>query len=149
MTDRAQPLSRSAFSYWQPIQTRWADNDCYGHVNNVVYYSWFDSAVNRLLLERGLLGPEAEWVGLVAHTQCDYFTSVAFPQELEIGLRVASLGTSSVRYELAVFVSGNDQPAAQGEFVHVYVDTGARRPLPGLPAPLRRALLPLLEPSTR
>ncbi|WP_426199410.1 acyl-CoA thioesterase [Pseudomonas sp. DC3200b2] len=147
MIDRAQPFPRSAFSYWQPVQTRWADNDCYGHVNNVVYYSWFDSAVNRLLLERGLLGPDAEWVGLVVHTHCDYFASVAFPQELEIGLRVGSLGTSSVRYQLGVFVQGSDQPAAQGEFIHVYVDAGARRPLAGLPAPLRHALLPLLKPE--
>lgn len=143
MTDRAAPLPRSAFRHWQPIQTRWADNDCYGHVNNVVYYSWFDTAVNRFLLDHGLLGPTVPWLGLVVHTHCDYFSSVAFPQALDIGLRVARLGSSSVQYELGVFAQGGEFAAAQGVFVHVYVDPAGRRPLGNLPTPLHSALAPL------
>ncbi|WP_263262450.1 thioesterase family protein [Pseudomonas sp. RIT-PI-S] len=147
MTDRAAALPRSAFPHWQPIQTRWADNDSYGHVNNVVYYAWFDTAVNRFLLERGLLGPAVDWLGLVVHTHCDYFESVAFPQALEVGLRVANLGRSSVRYELGIFAEGSDRAAAQGQFVHVYVQASDRRPLPALPEPLRAALAPLASPG--
>ncbi|WP_225774061.1 acyl-CoA thioesterase [Pseudomonas sp. Marseille-Q5115] len=143
MTARSTPLPRGAFSHWQPIQTRWADNDCYGHVNNVVYYSWFDTAVNRFLLEQAHMKQGGDWLGLVVHTHCDYFASVAFPQALEIGLRVASQGTSSVRYELALFPLDSQMAAAQGQFVHVYVDGANRRPLSALPASLRAALLPL------
>lgn len=143
MTDRATALQRSDFSCWQPVQTRWADNDAYGHVNNVVYYQWFDSAVNRWLIEQGLLGPGVPWLGLVVHTHCDYFASLAFPQAVDIGLRVARLGNSSVRYELAVFAQGSATAAAQGVFVHVYVSAADRRPLPALPQALRNALAPL------
>jgi len=143
MTARTTPLPRSAFAHWQPIQTRWADNDCYGHVNNVVYYSWFDTAVNRFLIDDAGMGLGEDWLGLVVHTHCDYFASLAFPQAVELGLRVASQGTSSVRYELAIFAIGAQTAAAQGQFVHVYVDATQRRPLPALPASLRAALLPL------
>lgn len=147
MTARTTPLPRTAFSHWQPIQTRWADNDCYGHVNNVVYYSWFDTVVNRFLFEHAGMPPGSEWLGLVVHTHCDYFASVAFPQALEVGLRVASQGTSSVRYELAVFALGSATAAAQGQFVHVYVDAANRRPLSTLPASLGAALLSLSRAS--
>ena len=141
---RPQPLPRAHFAHFQPITTRWADNDVYGHVNNVVHYSYFDTAVNRFLIEAGALDIHAGGViGLVVHTQCHYFESLAFPQTVHAGLAVAALGRSSVTYELGLF--GDDAPmsAAVGRFVHVYVDRGSRRPV-ALPAALRAVLEPLL-----
>ena len=144
MTPRTQPLPRSLFPRWQPIQTRWMDNDLYGHLNNVVYYSIFDSAVNRTLIEAGALDIHAGTViGLVVHTQCHYFAPLAFPQPLQAGLRVMHLGRSSVRYQLGLFADGAALAAAVGEFVHVYVDRSTRRPV-ALPDALRAALQPLL-----
>jgi acyl-CoA thioester hydrolase len=129
---------------FRPIGTRWADNDVYGHVNNVVYYSWFDTAVNAYLIERGALDIHAGAViGLVIETQCNYFAPLAFPQTVEAGLRVAHLGNSSVRYEVGLFAQGQETAAACGHFVHVYVDRETRRPVP-LPAPLKKTLETLL-----
>ncbi|MDT4870852.1 TIGR00051: acyl-CoA thioester hydrolase, YbgC/YbaW family [compost metagenome] len=116
------------------------DNDVYAHVNNVVYYSWFDTAVNAWLLERKLLDfAQSPTVGLVVETSCSYFSSIAFPDLVRAGLRVSRLGTSSVRYEVGLFANDNDIASAQGHFVHVYVDRMTRRPVP-LPDDLRRAL---------
>jgi acyl-CoA thioester hydrolase len=113
------------------IPTRWSDNDAYGHVNNVVYYSWFDTAVNGLLVEWGLLDIQAgATIGLVVETGCRYHRSVAFPETVEAGIRIGRLGTSSVRWEVAIFAAGEASPAAEGFFVHVYVDRFSRRPTP-------------------
>lgn len=109
---------------FRSIPTRWADNDIYGHVNNVVYYSWFDTAVNAFLIEAGALDIHAgETIGLVVETQCNYFAPLAFPQMVEAGLRVARLGSSSVRYEIGLFAQGEAQTAAAGHFVHVSGNT--------------------------
>jgi len=141
---RAQPQPRSAYRVFRPIGTRWADNDVYGHVNNVVYYSWFDTAVNAYLIEQGALDIHAGAViGLVIETQCNYFAPLAFPQTVEAGLRVAHLGSSSVRYEVGLFAQGQETAAACGHFVHVYVDRETRRPVP-LPVPLKTTLETLL-----
>jgi acyl-CoA thioester hydrolase len=131
---------RAEFVHFTTLGTRWADNDVYGHVNNVVYYAFFDTAVNRLLIERGVLDLAASGtVGLVVETQCTYFASIAFPDAVQVGLRVEHLGTSSVRYALGVF--RNDEPAAAalGRFVHVYVDRASQRPVP-IPADVRAVL---------
>lgn len=128
---RAQPAERNAYRTFRAINTRWADNDVYGHVNNVVYYSWFDTAVNACLIERGVLDiHQGATIGLVVESHCNYFTPLAFPQAVEAGIRVASLGRSSVRYEIALFARGEARAAAQGHFVHVYVDRQSRRPVP-------------------
>lgn len=122
------------------------DNDAYGHVNNVVYYSWFDTVVNEFLIRRGVLDiAKSRVVGLVVDTRCTYFREVAFPQTVEAALRVGRLGTSSVRYEIGIFTGTEALPCAQGHFVHVYVDRASRRPVP-LPQELRDALSPLVTP---
>jgi acyl-CoA thioester hydrolase len=137
---KPQPEPRSAYKAFRPITTRWMDNDAYGHVNNVVYYSWFDTAVNAHLIEQGALDIEkSQVIGLVIETQCNYFASLAFPQTVEAGLRVARIGTSSVRYEVGLFAQGEAMTAAKGHFIHVYVDRATRRPAP-LPGPLRTVL---------
>lgn len=137
---RPQPQLRGAFAHFQRVTTRWSDNDVYGHVNNVVYYSWFDAAVNRYLIAQGALDIHAsETIGLVIETHCNYFAPVAFPQDVDVGIRVAQVGRSSVRYEVGIFVAGEEASAACGHFVHVYVDRGERRPV-ALPAALRRAV---------
>lgn len=137
---RPQALPRSAYRVFRPIGTRWGDNDIYGHVNNVVYYSWFDTAVNAHLIEQGALDIHGgEVIGLVIETQCNYFAPLAFPQTVWAGLRVAHLGSSSVRYEVGLFADGEDLAAACGHFVHVYVNRTTRRPVP-LPAPLKNTL---------
>ncbi|WP_442113770.1 acyl-CoA thioesterase [Pseudomonas sp. NUPR-001] len=134
------PQQRSAYPYLRDITTRWMDNDVYGHVNNVIYYSWFDTVVNGWLLEQHLLDlDQCPTIGLVVDTQCSYFSSISFPDLVRGGLRVASIGRSSVRYEVGLFVNDNSQASAQGHFIHVYVDRVTRRPVP-LPEPLRRAL---------
>ena len=142
MPDRLRP-ERSAYAALRPIQTRWMDNDVYGHVNNVVFYAWFDTAVNGLLVEAGALDPHAGAViGLVVETQCAYHAPVAFPDRLEAGVRVDRIGTTSVAYGVAIFREGEAAAVADGRFVHVYVDRATRRPVP-LPASLRDALAPL------
>ena len=140
MTDKPQPESRSAYKALRAISTRWMDNDAYGHVNNVVYYSWFDTVVNAHLIEQGALDiHHGETIGLVIETQCNYFAPVAFPQVVEAGLRVARIGSSSVRYEVGLFLQGEPLTVAKGHFVHVYVDRATRRPTV-LPERLRRVL---------
>ena len=130
VSDRPARPDRSAFRLFRPIATRWMDNDAYGHVNNVHYYSYFDSAVNGWLVERGLLAiTESPVIGLVVESGCTYFESVAFPDQLEAGIAVAHLGRSSVRYRIGIFKAGVDQAAAQGHFVHVYVDRATQRPV--------------------
>lgn len=143
MAEQLQHL-RNDYRHFQPITTRWHDNDIYGHVNNVVYYSYFDSAVNTYLIERGGLDiHEGEVVGFVVSSSCDYFASIAFPDALEVGLRVGKLGNSSVQYELAIFKAGESQACAAGRFVHVFVDRASNRPTP-IPNGLRQALEALL-----
>jgi acyl-CoA thioester hydrolase len=140
---RPLPHPRAAYPYHHPLQTRWADNDVYGHINNVTYYAYFDTAVNAYLAARGALDlHRGEVIGLVVETGCAFFAPAAFPEPLQVGVRVAHLGRSSVRYELAVFQEGRDAACAQGHFVHVYVDRATRRPV-DLPDPLRKALAAL------
>jgi len=129
---RPQAEPRSAYKAFRDIGTRWSDNDLYGHVNNVVYYSWFDTAVNGLLIERGALDIHAgSVIGLVVETQCNYFAPLAFPEPVVAGIRVARVGASSVRYEVALFPQDDVQAcAAKGHFIHVYVDRATRRPVP-------------------
>lgn len=137
---RPQPEARTAYAHFSRITTRWMDNDIYGHVNNVTYYSYFDTAVNRYLIEAGVLdihvGPT---IGLVIETHCNYFAPLAFPRQVEAGIRVAHIGSSSVRYEIGLFDEGQALSAASGHFVHVYVDRDTRRPAP-LPAAFLSAL---------
>lgn len=140
------PLRRS-YRAFRSIGTRWMDNDVYGHVNNVVYYSWFDTAVNAWLIEQGVLDiHQGDTIGLVIETQCNYFAPLAFPQTVEAGLRVAHLGKSSVRYEVGLFAQGEDSAAASGHFVHVYVGREDRRPRV-LPPELRLVLQTLHVPD--
>ena len=125
---KPQAEPREAYRHFQSITTRWADNDAYGHVNNVVYYSWFDTVVNTYLIHQGALDiHQSTTIGLVVETGCNYFAPLAFPETVELGLRVAALGRSSVRYEIGVFGSSGAM-AAKGHFVHVYVDSETRRP---------------------
>ncbi len=141
MTTRPQPDGREAYARFVPLTTRWMDNDVYGHLNNVVYYSLFDTAVNSLLIEAGALDIHGgEVIGLVVETHCNFFESLAFPQRIEAGVRVANLGRSSVRYEIGLFAEGATRCAARGHFVHVYVDRDSRRPVAELPAPYLTAL---------
>ena len=138
---RPQPDTRAAYKAFRTIATRWSDNDVYGHVNNVVYYSWFDTAVNGLLIERGGIDIHAgSVIGLVIETQCNYFAPLAFPGDVVVGIRVAHTGSSSVRYEVAIFPADPNLPcAAKGHFVHVYVDRDSRNPT-SLPATLTSVL---------
>lgn len=143
---KSQPAHRSAFGVFRSITTRWMDNDVYGHVNNVTYYSYFDTAVNGFLIDQGLLDIGCgKAIGLVVDTGCSYFASIAFPDEIEIGFKVARLGNSSVRYELGVFRKGEDIAVAQGHFVHVYVDRETRQPI-GLEK-RARAILEAVSPA--
>jgi acyl-CoA thioester hydrolase len=145
MTQRPSPDARSTYRHFTVISTRWMDNDVYGHVNNVQYYSFFDTAVNGYLIAQGVLDPATSPViGLVVETQCRYFESLSFPEAVHAGIRVAKMGTSSVRYEIGLFREGATNAVAQGYFVHVYVGRDTRRPVP-LPAPLKDALARLME----
>ena len=138
--EKPQPERRTAYKVFRTLGTRWMDNDAYGHVNNVVYYSWFDTAVNAYLIEQGVLDiHHGETIGLVIETQCNYFSPLAFPQTVEAGIRVARLGSSSVRYEVGLFAQGEPLTAAKGHFIHVYVDKQTRRPVP-LPFNLKTVL---------
>ncbi|MBA5775828.1 acyl-CoA thioesterase [Stappia sp. F7233] len=129
MSERAEPFSRDAFRLFRPIPTRWMDNDTYGHVNNVTYLSYFDTAVNGWLIENGVLSLTAsEEVFLVVETTCSYFSEVTFPDLIHAGVRVARLGRSSVTYDIALFRNDDPQAAAQGRFVHVLVERDSRRP---------------------
>jgi acyl-CoA thioester hydrolase len=140
-------MTRSDYRAFISIPTRWMDNDVYGHVNNVVYYSWFDTAVNAWLVDAGLLDiVGGTTIGLVVETGCQYHRSVAFPETIEAGVRIARLGNSSVRWEVGIFTAGHDEPAATGFFVHVYVDRASRRPAP-LPEAWRQRLAELVVPA--
>lgn len=128
---RPSPYSRSDFRLFRPLQTRWSDNDIYGHMNNVVHYLLFDTAVNGWLIDRGLLNiRNGETIGLVVETGCQYFREIMFPDSVAAGIRVARLGNSSVTYEVGLFANEDEGAAAQGRFVHVYVDRETRRPKP-------------------
>lgn len=140
MSERQPRLGRSDFRVFRAIPTRWHDNDAYGHVNNVIYYAWFDTAVNAWLVEGGFLDvSDSEAIGLVVETTCTYFESVAFPEIVEAGIVVERLGSSSVTYRIGIFRQGSELAAAQGRFTHVYVTRASQKPVP-IPAPLRAAL---------
>lgn len=127
---RKSPATRSEFKVWRKMTTRWADNDAYGHVNNTVYYEWFDSAVNAWMVENGMLDiGNGEPIALVVETRCTYASPLAFPEPIEIGLAVAELGRSSIRYRIGIFAEAGETAAAEGEFVHVVVDRSSRRPV--------------------
>ena len=144
MPDRPSSPTRDGYPHFETISTRWMDNDVYGHVNNVVYYSFFDTAVNRYLIEQGALNPAAgEVIGLVVETHCNSFSPLSFPQPVQAGVRVAHAGRSSVRYEIALFAQDQERAAAAGHFVHVYVDRLTRRPIDRFPEALEKALHPL------
>jgi acyl-CoA thioester hydrolase len=137
---RPQPRTRADFSLFLPISTRWMDNDVYGHINNVTYYSFFDTAVNRYLMECGVLDiAHSTVIGLVVETGCHYFSSLSFPDDIEAGISVAHIGNTSVRYEIGIFKKDEELTAAHGHFVHVYVDKDTRRPVP-LPDNLQKSL---------
>lgn len=139
MTD-TPPETRTAYRHFLAIPTRWMDNDVYGHVNNGVYYAYFDTVINRYLIaEGGLDIQRGATIGLCVESHCKYLRAVAFPDDIEAGLRVAHLGRSSVRYEIGIFTPGVDDVAAQGWFVHVFVDRTTRRPA-SIPDRLRSAL---------
>jgi len=131
---------RDDYRYFVDITTRWQDNDIYGHVNNVVYYSYFDTAANHLLIHEGGLDIQAaQVIGVVAESQCRYFAGVTYPESLEAGVRIEHLGNRSVRYGIAIFRQGEQQARAAGFFVHVFVERASMRPV-AIPEPLRAAL---------
>ena len=137
---RLAPDTRDAYRFHLALPTRWNDNDVYGHVNNAVYYEYFDTVVNRWLIEHGLLAlGESAVIGLVVETGCSYFAPLAFPETVTAGLRVARVGTSSVTYEIGLFGEGAGETAARGHFTHVYVDEKTRRPM-SLSATMRETL---------
>ncbi|CAH2600967.1 Acyl-CoA thioesterase [Rhodovastum atsumiense] len=144
---RHPPASRDQFRWFHTITTRWMDNDAYGHVNNVVYYSWIDTAVNRFLLDHGLLDlAGSPVVGIVAETGCRYISQVSYPDEVCVGIRVAKLGKSSVRYEVGVFRAAETLASAEGHFVHVYVDRATMRPV-AIPDAVRAGLETIHVPA--
>ena len=137
---------RAAYPRFESVPTRWMDNDVYGHVNNVVYYAYFDTVINRYLIDEGGLDIAAgEVIGLCVESHCEYFAPVSYPQILQAGMRVGKLGRSSVRYEIGIFEPANDVAAAQGHFVHVFVDRKTRRPAE-IPPKLRQALEAIAAP---
>jgi len=143
MNEKSAP-GRGDFRHFMAIPTRWMDNDVYGHVNNVTYYSYFDTAVNHHLIEAGGLDMNNDDAfGVVAETGCRFFSELAFPDIIDAGLRVVRLGNSSVTYEIGLFRHGSDAVAALGRFVHVWVDRETRRPVQ-IPDKIRRALEPLV-----
>jgi acyl-CoA thioester hydrolase len=140
MAERPVPSSRDSYRTFQTIQTRWMDNDAYGHMNNVVHYSLFDTAVNAFLIQSGVLDiGKSQQIGMVVETGCRYFSEMAFPDVVTAGIRVAKLGSSSVRYEVGLFRNDEQQAAAEGFFVHVYVERDSHKPMP-LNSALRAAL---------
>ncbi len=138
------PETRADYRVFRDIPTRWMDNDVYGHVNNVVYYSYFDTAVNCHLIDAGVLDiATSPVIGLCIESKCTFLREITYPEVVEAGIRVGRLGNSSVRYELGLFRQGTEEPAATGYFVHVYVDRETRRPVP-VPDDMRAALAPLV-----
>ena len=137
---RPVPRRRESYRWFMTISTRWSDNDAYGHVNNTIHYQWFDTAVNAWLVEAGLLDIErGDPIGLVVETGCSFFAPLSFPGDVEVGIAVERLGSSSVTYRIGVFGGGSAEPSAQGHFTHVYVERQSRAPAP-LPAPWRGKL---------
>ena len=130
-------MRREDFPHLLPIQTRWNDNDLYGHVNNVVYYAYFDTVINRYLIESGLDIERGEAIGVCVESQCSFRQSIAFPESIDAGLRVTKLGNSSVHYQIGIFRGA--ELCALGTFVHVFVDRSTRKPTP-IPAPIRASL---------
>lgn len=148
MTD-SFPISRTEYKSLSKLTTRWMDNDVYGHVNNALYYAFFDTAINQYLIAEGGLDINAGGViAYAAESQCQYLQPIAFPETILVGLRVGKLGNSSVRYELAIFKEGVESAAAAGYFVHVFVDRATQRPVP-IPDPIRAALARLVHDSAR
>jgi acyl-CoA thioester hydrolase len=140
MSPRPAPGRRADYRFFSAIPTRWFDNDVYGHVNNTVYYEFFDTAIAHLLMREGGLDPwRAEVIGVAVETGCRFHSSLKFPDTIHAGLRVGHLGGSSVRYEIGLFRGEDEAAAAEGHFVHVFVDRGSQRPVP-IPAPIRAAL---------
>jgi acyl-CoA thioester hydrolase len=149
MSERAPPPGRGEYVHFLAIPTRWMDNDLYGHVNNVVYYSYFDTVINEYLIRAGKLDIHNDPViGIAVETQCRFHASLAFPEVIAAGLRVSKLGNSSVRYEIGLFQEGSDAPAATGHFVHVFVERATQRPVP-IPQGIRAALAALCLPGSR
>ena len=143
LTARPPVGTRSDYRVFRPVTTRWMDNDVFGHVNNVTYYAFFDTAVTGWMIERRLIGLDDGPMWMVAETGCRFLDQVAFPDPVAVGMRIGRLGSSSVRWELAVFRGDADQASAEGHFVHVHVDRQTRRPMP-VPDPVR-ALLAALQ----
>ncbi len=144
---RPIPRPRTAYCRFVTITSRWADDDAFGHVDDVVYYAWFDAAVNQFLIERGLLDlATSATVGIVAETSCRYLSQIAYPDDVSVGMRVAQLGRSSVRYELGVFREDAAEPSAEGHFVHVYVDRASMRPV-AIPDHIRAEMAKLQTPN--
>lgn len=144
MSNPLKSQTRSDYAHFLSIPTRWMDNDIYGHVNNVNYYSFFDTAVNRYLIDAGVLDiHNGTTVGFVVETQCQYFAPIAFPDTVHAGIRVAQLGNRSVRYEVGLFRNDEDTPSAAGHFVHVYVDRASGQST-AIPAATRDFLATLL-----
>jgi acyl-CoA thioester hydrolase len=145
---RAERPTRGRYPHFLSIATRWMDNDLYGHVNNVVYYAWIDTVVNRYLIEQGGLDiASAQVIGVAAESGCRYFASVAYPETVDAGLVIARLGRTSVVYEVGIFRRGEDAAAAAGHFVHVFVERASMRPAP-VPARIRAALERILIPRS-
>ena len=138
-TARSQPTRRADYRAFVPISTRWSDNDVYGHMNNAAYYTFFDTAVTTWLLSQGLSAKPGASLLFVAETGCRYLSELGYPDQVTVGLRIPHLGTSSIRYDIALFRNDEDRAAAEGLFVHVHVDAATRRPTP-LPAELRATL---------
>jgi acyl-CoA thioester hydrolase len=147
VSEQTPPEARSAYRHFLAITTRWNDNDSYRHVNNAVYYEYFDTVVNEYLISKGVLNLDrSSVIGLVVETRCRFFSQIAFPSTVHAGLRVVRLGNSSIKYEIGLFQNERADASAQGHFVHVYVDRSTNRPVP-LPAELKAALAPLLITS--
>ncbi|MDV7341232.1 thioesterase family protein [Terasakiella sp. A23] len=145
MSNKPTPNARVDYAHFSTVPTRWMDNDVYGHVNNVNYYSYFDTAVNKHLIDEGALDiHNSEVIGLVVETRCNYFASITFPQNVEAGIRVTKIGKSSVRYEIGLFIEGSEQAAAQGHFIHVYVERATQKPTP-LPEKLQSVVTALFK----
>ena len=146
MSDKKlSPPSRTDFVAFEDVQSRWMDNDAYGLINNAVYYSFFDTAVNRYLIEHNVLDVlKSEIIGLVIETQCKYFSPIVFPDLIHVGMKVTHLGTSSVKYEVAIFKNDDDIASALGHFVHVYVDRKSNKSTP-IPQNVRTVLQGLVK----
>jgi acyl-CoA thioester hydrolase len=145
MSNHSLQTQRSDYNHISEISTRWMDNDVYGHINNVVYYSFFDTVINGFLLENNVLDfTSGDVIGLVVETRCNYFASLAFPGKVQAGLNVERIGNSSVTYNVGIFGNGSETAAAQGHFIHVYVDSTSRRPV-AIPDDLREVLTSILK----